>query len=272
MRNTTGGQNTAVGVIDTMLNNTTGSNNIGLGFGAGSNLTTGSNNIDIGNVGATAEFNTIRIGTQGTQTGTFIAFGISGSAARDGQQRGGEQRRKAWHRDVVGALQARHPRHARGELWADEASAGDLFVTRTTCKRIRQYGLIAEEVARIYPELVTHGPDGQVETVNYLTLSAMLLNELQKQTRENSGDKPSRSGSCLAQVRRAKRLRRGEQAAPAKSIENCFRGAFGNAGADNAGNRTEIAILQQLSTGKDCVRSCLGPEPPSPTRQGPYVL
>jgi hypothetical protein len=47
---------------------------------------------------------------------------------------------------------------------------------------IRQYGLVAEEVARVYPELVSYDPDGKVQTVNYLTLTSMLLNELQKQT------------------------------------------------------------------------------------------
>jgi hypothetical protein len=44
-----------------------------------------------------------------------------------------------------------------------------------------QYGLLAEEVARVYPELVTHGADGKVQTVRYLELTAMLLNELQEQ-------------------------------------------------------------------------------------------
>ena len=48
-----------------------------------------------------------------------------------------------------------------------------------------QYGLVAEEVAKVYPELVVYGPDGKVMTVRYSMLSAMLLNELQKQTREN---------------------------------------------------------------------------------------
>ena len=64
-----------------MIANTTGSNNIALGFQAGSNLTTGSNNVDIGNLGVAAESNTIRIGTQGTQTATFIA-GIFNSRVR----------------------------------------------------------------------------------------------------------------------------------------------------------------------------------------------
>jgi hypothetical protein len=44
-----------------------------------------------------------------------------------------------------------------------------------------EYGLIAEEVAGVYPELVVRGKDGQVETVQYQKLPAMLLNELQKQ-------------------------------------------------------------------------------------------
>lgn len=44
-----------------------------------------------------------------------------------------------------------------------------------------QYGLIAEEVERVYPELVAHSTDGQVETVKYQLLDSMLLNELQKQ-------------------------------------------------------------------------------------------
>ena len=48
-----------------------------------------------------------------------------------------------------------------------------------------EYGLVAEEVARIYPELVTNGDDGKPETVAYHLLPAMLLNELQKQVREN---------------------------------------------------------------------------------------
>jgi hypothetical protein len=40
-------------------------------------------------------------------------------------------------------------------------------------------------VARVYPELVTRGLDGKAETVSYLTLTSMLLNELQERTTEN---------------------------------------------------------------------------------------
>ena len=46
------------------------------------------------------------------------------------------------------------------------------------------YGLIAEEVAEVYPGLVVNGPDGQVETVQYHKLNAMLLNEVQKLERQ----------------------------------------------------------------------------------------
>ncbi len=44
-----------------------------------------------------------------------------------------------------------------------------------------QYGLIAEEVAEVYPELVVYDDTGKVKTVEYQKLPAMLLNELQKQ-------------------------------------------------------------------------------------------
>ena len=56
-----------------MFSNTTGSNNIALGYQAGFSLTTGSNNIDIGNLGVAAESKTIRIGTQGTQTPRLLS-------------------------------------------------------------------------------------------------------------------------------------------------------------------------------------------------------
>jgi hypothetical protein len=47
-----------------------------------------------------------------------------------------------------------------------------------------QYGLVADEVERVYPELVTRGPDGKIQCVRYLEFTALLLNELQAQARE----------------------------------------------------------------------------------------
>jgi hypothetical protein len=48
----------------------------------------------------------------------------------------------------------------------------------------RQYGLIAEEVAKVYPELVTRDATGEIESVRYHELTPMLLNELQHHQRQ----------------------------------------------------------------------------------------
>src|SRR5437762_12162976 len=80
--NTTGGTNTAVGSA-ALYENTIGSNNIAIESGAGFSLTTGSNNLDIGNAGAAGESFTVRIGTAGTQTNTYIA-GINGVTVAGG--------------------------------------------------------------------------------------------------------------------------------------------------------------------------------------------
>jgi trimeric autotransporter adhesin len=80
--NTTGGFNTASG-RSALFNNTSGESNIALGYLSGVNLTTGDNNIDIGNLGFPGESGTIRIGSTGTQTRTFIA-GISEATASGG--------------------------------------------------------------------------------------------------------------------------------------------------------------------------------------------
>jgi hypothetical protein len=48
----------------------------------------------------------------------------------------------------------------------------------------RQYGLVAEEVVKVYPELVTKGADGKVESVQYHELIPLLLNEVQHQQQE----------------------------------------------------------------------------------------
>src|SRR5262249_20279247 len=49
---------------------------------------------------------------------------------------------------------------------------------------VKQYGLVAEEVAKVYPELVVYGADGKVESVQYQELIPLLLNEAQHQQRE----------------------------------------------------------------------------------------
>lgn len=71
-----------------------------------------------------------------------------------------------------------------------DASSG-IFRLRPVTYRYKQpyvdgskpidYGLIAEEVAKVYPDLVVKAADGQIQTVQYQKLTPMLLNELQKQ-------------------------------------------------------------------------------------------
>ena len=176
-RNSVGTGNTAVGV-NALVNNSTGAHNITLGDAAGAALTTGNNNVDIGNGGAAAEANTIRIGHQGTQTVIIIA-GISGS----GVTGDAVVVTSTGQLGIVGSS-ARYKRDIRD---MDVASSNLMklrpvtFAYKNDPTATRQYGLIAEEVARLYPELVTVGADGRVETVHYHELVPMLLNELQKQ-------------------------------------------------------------------------------------------
>jgi hypothetical protein len=55
------------------------------------------------------------------------------------------------------------------------------FKLKTDGKGTVQYGLIAEEAARVYPELVVRDKNGTIDTVRYDELAPMLLNEAQKQ-------------------------------------------------------------------------------------------
>ena len=180
---TTGDDNTAAG-SDALQSNTTGSSNIGIGSFAGNNLTTGDNNIDIGNEGVAAESNTIRIGTQGTQTATFIAGIFGGPTIKKGCDV------VASNTGLLGCAKssARYKRDIR-----DMGDASDklmklrpvTFAYKADSTGTKQYGLIAEEVEKVYPELVIDGADGKPETVAYQVLPAMLLNQVQKQSRAN---------------------------------------------------------------------------------------
>jgi hypothetical protein len=63
-----------------------------------------------------------------------------------------------------------------------------------------QFGLIAEEVAEVYPDLVARSADGQIETVRYQLLDSMLLNELQKQNATVTAQK-EQIGTQAEQIR-----------------------------------------------------------------------
>ena len=179
-----GGNNTAHGYQ--ALLNSTGSGNVGLGYSAGSSLTTGGNNIDIGaNVlGNAGEANTIRIGKSGTQNRTFIA-GISGKTVASG----------------VGVIIG-----ANGQLGTVQSSArykDDIRPMATTSEsilklkpvtfryqqefdpdKIPQFGLIAEDVEKVNPDLIARDEDGKVMSVRYEAVNAMLLNEFLKEHRK----------------------------------------------------------------------------------------
>jgi hypothetical protein len=181
--NTSGIGNTAIG-FSALQNNSTGNTNIGVGSLAGALLTTGANNIDIGNLGVAAESNTIRIGDPANQTKTFIA-GISGAALASGV---------GVFVNTSGQLGiAPSSRRFKDDIVEMNAASSALMNLRPVtfhyktdpnmASRTLQYGLIAEEVNEVYPGLVAHSADGQIETVMYQHLPPMLLNEFQKQQR-----------------------------------------------------------------------------------------
>ncbi len=201
--NTTGASNTAVG-LKSLRNNSigsfstavglnalqfsTGNSNTAIGAGAGGSLTGGSNNIYINNPGMPSESGSIRIGTSGIQTSTFIA-GIRGATTgvTDGitvlidsnGQLGTVSSSRRYKEDIVDM---------------NEVSSRLLDLRPVTFRykqpfndgtKPLQYGLIAEEVAERFPDLVVFGQDGQAETIQYHKLTTLLLNELQKEHRLN---------------------------------------------------------------------------------------
>jgi hypothetical protein len=181
--NTTGINNTATG-FKALESNTTGGGNVALGYQAGLNLTTGSNNIDIGAgvLGVAAEANTIRIGT--TQIKTFIA-GIHGATASGGAavfiNASGE----------LGTLTS-SARFKEAIKPMDKASEAILALKPVTFRYkhdldpdgVPQFGLVAEQVEKVNPDLVARDADGKVYTVRYEAVNAMLLNEFLKEHRK----------------------------------------------------------------------------------------
>jgi uncharacterized coiled-coil protein SlyX len=179
--NRTGNRNTADGFQ--ALYNNTGSDNVGLGFNAGYNLTTGSNNIDIGAFGAADESNTIRIGRLGIQTKAFMQ-GIHGATVASGATvivgsdgRLGTINSSARFKDEIKPM--------------DTASEAILALKPVTFRYkkevdpegIPQFGLVAEDVEKVDPDLVVRDAEGKVYTVRYEAVNAMMLNEFLKEHR-----------------------------------------------------------------------------------------
>jgi len=181
--NTTGGSNVALGSYALFLN-TTGGNNIALGNNAGFNLTTGGNNIDIGNPGVPGEYKTIRIGTKQTHRSTFIA-GISGVTVAGGV---GVIIDSNGHLGTV-VSSARFKETVKP---MDKVSEAILALKPVTFRYkhdldpegIPQFGLVAEEVEKVNPDLVVRDEQGKPYTVRYEAVNAMLLNEFLKAHRK----------------------------------------------------------------------------------------
>jgi hypothetical protein len=183
--NTTGASNVALGSALGGL--TTGSGNIGIGNGAGALVTTGSDNIFIaGAAGSASEGNTIRIGGV-NQNRAFIAgihnvtTGLNNAVAvvvdSSGQLGTVSSTRRV--KEDIAALggigqklqQLRPVRFRYSQAFADGSKPV-------------QYGLIAEEVAEVLPELVAWNENGEPATVLYHVLPSLLIEEVQRLQRE----------------------------------------------------------------------------------------
>jgi len=190
--NTTGTLNTAVG-NNALFNNSTGNFNTAVGTNALFNITDGNSNIAIGRnagtgLGASVN-NSIAIGVPGA--GPFATFdntcfigSIFGEAVSDPAS---QVPVYVDQFNVVGVHNASSRRLKHDIQPMDKASEAlyrlkpVTFKFNSDWKGTTQYGLIAEEVAEVDPQLVVHGKDGEVTAVHYEQIDQMLLNEFLKE-------------------------------------------------------------------------------------------
>jgi hypothetical protein len=170
-----------------LKNLTTGSRNIGVGRQVGYNISTGNDNIHIGHEG-NEESGVIRIGTAGTHTKAYVAGIVNSTGgtyeahvAINGQLVKGDavvssRRYKREIRDTGDISDRLHRLRPVAFRFVEELEGAD---------QRPQFGLIAEEVAQVLPELVSYDQDGRVHSVRQRPLTALLLKELQKEHRQN---------------------------------------------------------------------------------------
>jgi hypothetical protein len=185
-QDTTGHDNTAVGG-EALFNNTRGSANIALGRGAGFDQDLGNNNIYIGDIGVAGENNVIAVGrtpTSGINYEATYVGGIHDAVVTDRivyVQSDGR----------LGTLAS--SRRYKEEIKPMNNVSEALFGLKPVTFRYKQqidpahkvsFGLIAEEVAEISPDLVSCDKEGKPQTVRYEAVNAMLLNEFLKEHRE----------------------------------------------------------------------------------------
>jgi hypothetical protein len=204
-KNTTGSKNTAYG-YGALMNNVGGNSNIAIGYSAAVNVAAGNgNNIHIGSHGVSSDKATIRIGATGTQT-SFFVVGVRGVTT-------GLNDAVPVVISSTGQLGTVNSSRRFKEDIRDMGDASrDLMRLRPVTFRYQkafadgskpiQYGLVAEEVADVYPDLVARSEDGRIETVKYQVLDSMLLNEVQRQQAEIKSlqERLARMESALASL------------------------------------------------------------------------
>ena len=207
-RNTTGNFNTATG-SRALEHNRTGKENIAVGAGAGAALATGNRNIYLGHPGAASESKTMRLGS--VQTKTFIAgvstTPVSGTNVTiDANGQLGTLLSSARYKRDIDPMGAR----SEGVLKLRPVT----FVYKQDEQGVRQYGLIAEEVAAVYPELVTRTATGEVQGVRYQELIPLLVNELPAAATRNRAPAAGAGGAAERRGADARRRRAAVEALP----------------------------------------------------------
>ena len=184
--NSDGITNTAIGT-NALVGISSGTYNIAIGYGAAQNLTSGASNIHIGNPALSSESNTIRIGTGGTHTKVFVA-GVRGVTT--GQANGVPVYIDGLAQLGTISSSAKVKREI-ADVGVESSAILKLRPVSSFYRNdsigFRQYGLIAEEVAAVMPDLVQFSDAGEPETVRYHFLPPLLLKELQNQ-HETIGD------------------------------------------------------------------------------------
>jgi hypothetical protein len=172
--NLTGFSNTAIGG-GALQGNITGGSNTAVGVLAGASQTTGSGNVYIGAsvTGVASENGTTRIRNIGS---TPIVGGITvvvESTGGDGDQRLGYASSSRRYKEDIQPMDK-----ASDRLLALKPVT---FQAKGDPTHVRYYGLIAEDVAMVDPNLVVYNPEGRPETLRYDAVNAMLLNEFLKE-------------------------------------------------------------------------------------------
>ena len=183
--NTTGSNNTANGA-SALQNNTSGFFNTALGVGAGNGVTTANNVIAIGSVGGNVSQSCFIGNIRGMTTANADAIPVVIDSAG---QLGTMSSSRRFKREIK-------PMNNASEAILELKPV--TFEYKSDKTNGPQFGLIAEDVARIDPNLVVRDDKGEIYTVRYDAVNAMLLNEFLKEHR-----KVEEQGATIARLKSA---------------------------------------------------------------------